>query len=291
MLFRSDLDTAAEQLRLTWLSTSRGSNAAKDRPGLICYGTPRANLSATIARYCLMAGQIDISTGTTLTPYPLTWGNRPGYWGRVITEADHDAFAEFYHVRTQAEIWQGYNRLRHAIRPGETLEVIHVTEYPLGPSTTVLEAAELLNESATNINLTSKTIVEALEQLQQVDRPLTQVEAAAHLGVNLRVLTHFNQRSGIAWADLVELASPPRTAESIEKPVESVTTQTYKDLYKTPLGSAILYRKIKGFSDFDPDPTPPPGSTPAAIDAENTLKPGIKPVTRPSHPATVEKGV
>jgi hypothetical protein len=286
----TDLDAAAEQLRLTWLSTSRGSNAAKDKPGLICYGTPRANLSATIARYCLMSGEIDINPGTTLTPYPLHWGNRPGYWGRVINEADHDAFAEFYHTRTQAEIWQGYNRLRHAIRPGETLEVIHVTEYPLGPSTTVLDAAELLNESATNNNLTPKAIVEALEQLNQVDRPLTQLEAAAHLGVSLRVLTHFNQRSGIAWADLVELALPPKTAETLEKPVESATTQSYIDLYKTGVGSGVLYRFFNTFSDFDPDPTPPPGSTPAAFDAENTLKPGTKPVNRPAHPATVEKG-
>lgn len=285
----ADLDAAVDRLRLTWLSTSRGSNAAKDRPGLLCYGTPRANLSAAIARYCLMTGQVDITPGSTLTTYPMQWGNRPGYWGRVVNEADHDGFAEFYHVTTQAEIWQGYNRLRHAIRPGETLDVIHVTEYPLSLPTTVLDAAELLDEQPVT-RLTPRTIVDALATLYDAGRPVTQTETADHLGVTIQTLTHTTQRDGLAWSDLVALAITHKTAESTEKPVECPTIHSLLDQYRHPWIVPDSTGKSRVSAISPPIHPATPGSGPAAIDTQNPITPGTTPVNQGSTPAYVDKG-
>jgi hypothetical protein len=134
---------STEALSLTWLSTSRGSNAAKKAKGLVCIGTPRANLAALYAKYSLMTGVHPDET-STLTPYPVNYSNRKGNWVRVLKESADPAFAEFCHQEVTAELTQGFNRLRHARRAGEVLDIVFVSEYPLEVATRALTVSEFI---------------------------------------------------------------------------------------------------------------------------------------------------
>ena len=140
---KKGLSEKTKLLELTWLSTSRGSNAAKKSKGLVCVGTPRANLAALYAKYALMTGHHPDET-STLTPYPVNYSNRKGDWVRVLKESADPAFAEFCHQEVTAEITQGFNRLRHARRAGEVLDIVFVSEYPLEAATQALTVSEFI---------------------------------------------------------------------------------------------------------------------------------------------------
>jgi hypothetical protein len=140
---KKGLSEDTELLELTWLSTSRGSNTAKKAKGLVCIGTPRANLASLYAKYALLTGHHPDET-STLTPYPVKYSNRKGNWVRVLKESADPAFAEFCHQEVIAEITQGFNRLRHARRAGEVLDIVFVSEYPLEAATEALTVSEFI---------------------------------------------------------------------------------------------------------------------------------------------------
>ena len=282
------VDEAVRALTLRWRSTSRGSNAAKSAPGLICYGTPRMNLSAAIARYVLMTGADDVDAeAKTWTAYPMTWQNkRPQHWGRVLTETQDAGFAEYYHRQTLAEIHQAYGRLRAAIRPGEIVTVLHVSDYPIGLPGSVWSVSELMHDTPPSDPVadpvTLESITAALEQLSTLKRPLTQVETAKQLGTPLSAVTHFIERQAFTWDDIRAASFYPKP-ETIDLLGSSPTSTPYIDQYLSPLEVVQDPSKSILSAPLPPVPTPPdPAPAPTELPdpprkyAAATAKPGGK---------------
>jgi ribonuclease HI len=275
---RDALDAAVETLTLRWRSTSRGSNAAKAAPGLICYGTPRMNLSAAIARYALMTGDTDIDQDAKAwTAYPMDWRNKPGEsWGRVLTETQHQGFAEFYHQLTVAEIHQAYGRLRAAIRPGEIVQVLHVTDYPVGLPASTWTTAELMPDNAAVTPATTQVTLEALttaiEALSLLKRPSTQAEAADYLGVTLAAVVHFIERQPYSWDDIRSMVFYTQP-ETIDLLGSSTTSTPYIYRYCIEGGSCKRSQYSNGSSHSDTDQgTAPPAPVPPSLPAVSPRK-------------------
>ena len=263
-LDKEALDEAVRSLSLRWRSTSRGSNAAKDRAGLICYGTPRMNLSAAIARFCLMTGSPDVDQDAKAwTAYPMDWRNKREYWGRVLAETQDAGFAEFYHQLTLAEIHQAYGRLRAAIRPGEIVQVLHITDYPLGLPATTWTASELMPNttpvSPVSNPVTLDDITTAIEALHLLEKPLTQVATAEYLGVPLSSIVHAIERQPYSWDDIRAAVTNPQP-ETLEKPGSSATSTPY--IYMSVFALEVAQDPSKSMVSAVDNPVTPP-STPA----------------------------
>jgi hypothetical protein len=196
-----------EAIALSWRSTSRGSNAAKAQPGLITYGVPRSNVSASYARFSLMVGRRP-EIGETLTAYPLRWKNKSSY-ARVLRESSDAAFAEFCHRETLAELWQGFSRLRHVRRPGETLQIIAVNEYPLDFPGVPVKAIAIddfigISQDAIAAKRTASVLTDddldlAARALTSVGYKLTQKRLAEFLGVSASAIAEYFRPPARDW--------------------------------------------------------------------------------------------
>ena len=194
------------ELCLTWRSSSRGSNAAETRNGLVLYGTPRSNLSALRAQYTLMTGA-QPKHGDTLTPYPLNVKNYGGHWVRVLKESADHGFAQYCHLDVLAELEQGLNRLRHARRAGETLEVVFVTQYPLTDEMEALSSADYMSGTVSNKLQTkdreatcdAESLINAATQLKASGYRITQSALASLLGVSTEAVRWFFEQPGRDW--------------------------------------------------------------------------------------------
>ena len=126
----SDQESLADQIELAWRSTSRGSNAAKDKFVLSLFGAPRKNLIASQIEFSLLSGDFSIPRfSSTYTAYPLGEPSTPLL--RVSRESAHPGFAEFYFRQTLAEINQGLARLRGIRRDSDLLVINFLSEFPL----------------------------------------------------------------------------------------------------------------------------------------------------------------
>ena len=219
------IDTKAHQESdsLTWFSTSRGSNAAKAAKGLVCYGTPRTNLAALYAKYALLTG-IHPDESTQLTPYPVTYLNRSGLWTRVVKESVDQGFAEFCHQSVQAEITQAFNRLRHARRAGEVLDIIFVSEYPLNEPVSAITMDEFIGGFKSNhlklrakqINVSGVQIVEAAKILQNLKFRATRRAIALIAEVSECTVRSFFDKPGRDWKEFKARCENGETLDAIE---------------------------------------------------------------------------
>lgn len=190
-----------ENVALSWRSTSRGSNAAKDKPGLVVYGTPRANLSALYARFSLMTGA-EPGTEEALALYPMRWQNRDGHWVRALKESTSPAFAEFCRRETLAEIEQGFARLRAVRRPGEVLTVLMISEYPLDVPCDAIDIDEFLGMPApkkTATTIDENEIELGAMAIAASGDKLTQETLGEFIGVSRNTIAEFFARPGRDW--------------------------------------------------------------------------------------------
>jgi hypothetical protein len=218
-----DIKAFQDHDSLTWLSTSRGSNVAKNANGLVCYGTPRANLAALYAKYALLTG-IHPDETTQLTPYPVNYSNRSGLWARVIKESVDQGFAEFCHQSIKAEIVQAFNRLRHARRVGEVLDIIFVSEYPLDEAVSALTMDELiggykapsLKLRSKQVNVSGYQIVEAAKILQKLKFRATRRAIALIAEVSECSVRSFFDKPGRDWKEFKTRCETGETLDAIE---------------------------------------------------------------------------
>ena len=216
-------DEAYGTKTLTWLASSRGSNTIKDYPGLTCYGTPRINLNAVYAEYALMTG-IHPSEEATLTAYPVRYNNRKGRWVRVLKESIDEGFAEYCHQLINAEIIQGFNRLRHARRANEVLDIVFVSEYPLEAATEALTLDEYLEGytaptlklRSKEVNVTAYAIIQAAKKLQELRFRVTKRALALIADVSESSVKTFFDKPGRDWKEFKTKAENAETLDSIQ---------------------------------------------------------------------------
>jgi hypothetical protein len=200
----------AEGVALSWRSTSRGSNAAEKKEGIVLYGVPRENLDAAEARYSLMANRHP-ELGADLTVYPVNWTNE-GAHVRVVRESADDGFAEFCHQNVIAELQQGLSRLRHVRRPGEKLTIWLVNEYPLedlGLPVRRVKVEDILNQEgwqdkATASSLTEDWINFGSTAITLQGRKLTQKRLAQSLGTTTSAIAEYFRVAGRDWKTFKE---------------------------------------------------------------------------------------
>lgn len=174
---------------LTWLSTSRGSNAAAKAENLVIVGAPGPNLVAALNRYCLLYG-VDISLEDTGFFHRRFWtasasrNEGGGMYVECALESTNSGFRNYYRALIEAELDQALHRLRGVRRPGETLRVHWVSDFCHPRWEVDLRHADQVVDVFTPVGLTPDTVEKVLFQLkkQNVTSP-THHRVAAELGV------------------------------------------------------------------------------------------------------------
>jgi len=136
-----------------WFRDSRGSNDFLDCKTLVLVGTPAPNLESVRSEY-------------------LALGGAP------------DQFQSYYDRLVAAEIIQAVGRLRASRRPGESLTVILVTDFPIDiPGLETLRSEQITPEAAPKRFRTIDRCVQAVQQLAAQGAKVTQTAVARITGL------------------------------------------------------------------------------------------------------------
>jgi hypothetical protein len=136
-----------------WWRDSRGSNDFLNCKTLILVGTPAPNVEAIRSEYLALGG-------------------------------DPDKFQSYYDQLVAAEIVQGIGRLRANRRPGESLTVVLITDFPIDiPGIVTLRSEEITINAAPKRVRTIDRCVQAAKQLADQGLKVTQTAVAKMVGL------------------------------------------------------------------------------------------------------------
>lgn len=268
---------------LTWLSTSRGSNAAAKAKDLVLVGAPGPNLVATLNRYCLLYGvdlnveDIGFFNRRFWTP-SATRNEGGGLFVETSRESTHYGFRNYYRALVEAELDQALHRLRGVRRPGEVLHVHWISDFCHPRWEVNVVRAEEVVDLFTPIGLSVETARFALRRLAKEGnaRP-SHHQVAKALGVRSADMARWLESSGhiaeeFGWLDrskrgLTTVAEESaRSAEPIHRrpPLEPVPDEmlirmrellpvgtTVTCVYdRSARGTIVEYRLERGIGKF-----------------------------------------
>jgi hypothetical protein len=146
-----------------WWRDSRGSNDFLNCKTLILVGTPAPNVEAVRSEYLALGG-------------------------------DPDKFQDYYDQLVAAEIAQGIGRLRANRRPGESLTVVLISDFPIDiPGIVTLRSEEIAIEAAPKRARTIDRCVQAAKQLAEQGLRVTQTAVAKVVGLARETVTRLWQ--------------------------------------------------------------------------------------------------
>jgi len=174
---------------LTWLSTSRGSNAAAKAKDLVVIGAPGPNLVAALNRYCLLYG-VDIALEDCGVFHRRFWtpaasrNEGGGLFIESSRESTHYGFRNYYRALIEAELDQALHRLRGVRRPGEVLRVHWISDFCHPRWEVQLTRAEEVVDLFSPFGLEESTVRQVLRRMAKAGKPRpNHHEVAAELGV------------------------------------------------------------------------------------------------------------
>jgi hypothetical protein len=136
-----------------WFRDSRGSNDFLDCKTLILVGTPSPNVEAVRSEYLALGG-------------------------------DPAQFQSYYDQLVVAEIIQAIGRLRANRRPGESLTIVLITDFPIDiPGIVTIRSEEIAIEAAPKRIRTIDRCVQAAKQLADQGLKVTQTAVAKIVGL------------------------------------------------------------------------------------------------------------
>jgi hypothetical protein len=250
----------ANQLQLNWHSSSRGSNAAKAKAGLLLIGTPRPNLASVVAEYTLLTGK-EPNLEEQISSYPMRWQNTDSHWCKNVRESKDTAFSEYYYQRTLNEIEQGIGRLRGNRRAGEELEVLVVNEFPLDRDCEVFDIWDWLESRVENRSvevpkgcsslaaLSDREIEQAARACYLNSGKIRQSDVAELLGASQPLIAKYFAQPGKCWksfkeeiaasSDRGEVSQQEESTEEIQQG-DCVEVQHQSGKYR---GKAVVLRR------------------------------------------------
>ena len=212
---------------LTWLSTSRGSNAAAKAQELVIVGAPGPNLVAALNRYCLLYGK-DISMSDTGFFHRRFWtpsasrNEGGGMYLECSFESTNTGFRNYYRALVEAELDQALHRLRGVRRPGEVLQVHWVSDFCHPRWEVQLRHADEVTDVFTPVGLTVDTVTKTLAILekQNIKSP-THHRVAAELGVRGADVARWIESDAaitekFGWLDRSRKEARPATADAVD---------------------------------------------------------------------------
>jgi hypothetical protein len=160
-----DLKSFASEGDGIWHKDSRGSNLYANAQSLILVGVGIPNLGVMRDEFALLNGYHP-STEETLRAYPVLNNDQPagGPWLiRVMKECADEKLARHIRQETLKQYHQAIGRLRAIRRPGESLTIYAITDYPLDLPVTVVDAKQVLTSRQT-VNDRIQRVIEAREK-------------------------------------------------------------------------------------------------------------------------------
>ena len=127
---------SAKQGEGYWYKDTRGRNTYQECTELILNDFPGPNISAVADQYALLFGDAPDTSDTEIEAYPMWANNTSSALGskrpvRMLRQSTHQGFSDFYRKKIIAEYEQALGRLRAIRRPGTTLTVFVLSDYPL----------------------------------------------------------------------------------------------------------------------------------------------------------------
>jgi hypothetical protein len=177
-----------------WWVDSRGVNDLENCSTLILTGTPCPNLGVLEAAFTLSYGRAPIQ-GTERVRYRVQLNGQPADFQEYF-ELDVSAdpeFREFVRRHILAAYHQAIGRLRAHRRPGESLKVYIVADYPLDFPVTRLKASDMTSAAASKIERVEIAIRAAISQLQATGQKITQSAIAAVAGFSQGYISRFRK--------------------------------------------------------------------------------------------------
>lgn len=178
-----------------WWVDSRGINDLETCQTLILTGTPCPNLSELEAEFTVLYGRAP-KEGTERVRYPvqlngLSSGDSQPYFELEVS-ADPQ-FREFVRRRILAAFRQAIGRLRAHRRPGESLKVYIIADYPLDFPVTQVKAKDITPEAASKVERVEMAIRDAVSQLQATGQKITQSAIATIAGLTQGYISRFRK--------------------------------------------------------------------------------------------------
>lgn len=168
-----------------WFVNLRGSNEFQNAPALAVFGIPYQNVGHLQALYQTLTGE----------------------FAPLDRETPHEGLQRFIEAHTEAEIEQAVGRLRSHLRPDEQLTFIFVGNYDLGflgCEVEQIEAFQITPEAGTPAQITRWKIMEAVHQLQDQGKKVTQQALATLIGKSQELISKIAKQFG-GWTRLKKL--------------------------------------------------------------------------------------
>jgi len=188
-----DFKKFAQDSSLRWWVESRGVNDLESTTTLILIGTPCRTLSHLEAEFTLMHGRVS-QPGCVEVKYPVQIkgqsppGVQPYFEMKVSADLEFRAFVRH---RILADIHQAIGRLRTHRRPGETLRIYFLGDYPLDLPVTLTPASEVTPEAASKTERVELAIKAAVAELQATGQKVTQSAIAFLTGYSQQHISRF----------------------------------------------------------------------------------------------------
>jgi hypothetical protein len=174
-----------------WWVDSQSINDLETCQTLILTGTPCENLGALEAEFTALHGRRP-REGTERVRYPVQLIGQPSPDLQPYFEMEVSAdleFREFVRHKTLATYHQAFGRLRAHRRPGEKLKIVVIADYPLDIPVRLVKASQITPEAGTKNDVLKMAISDAIQQLKDEGKKITQSAVAAITGYSQQYIS------------------------------------------------------------------------------------------------------
>lgn len=194
-LVKVSFKSHADQGDLRWFLESRGANDAEQASALVLEGVPCPNIEALKAEFTCRYGRPP-EPGVEKIRYPIEATNQDLIGTNPyleIKDSSDREFREFVRKKILSAIKQGLGRLRANRRPGEELVVYFLGDYPLDFPVELITPIEIAPEAASKKERFELALTEAIAQLQDEGKKVTQTALAQITGYSQQYLSKFKK--------------------------------------------------------------------------------------------------
>lgn len=234
---------AAGDGRYAWYRDSRGINDLEDVDNLGLVGTPCPNLAATEAEYICTMGRVpEPGTLTKTFSIQIPGKENDAQEAKFTCEVSADGeFADFCHQRIVANVFQAVGRLRADRRPGQTLRVYFLGDYPLPMPVMLKRAMDITPDAMSKQEQLITAYKKAKTELEQAGKEASQRAIAAITGYSKTAIQKIIQVVTFANKD-----SNSKSDHHIETPPEGSAAHDLGTIYLSLLTEEDPGSQVRG---------------------------------------------